>query len=173
MSPRKRDARLQVITFAFTLVADYFLLFTDDFALGVIIFWGAHLTAILRYRRQWRMAGVILVCIGMVSCLMLAALGMGGAVLYVASGVYTVLIVSVTVAAFMYEQGRFGDVCSRLGMILFLCCDVNLAIFNTTQVGTVLNDISAPLMWTFYLPAQILLSLSAAGQPQKMKPDRM
>jgi hypothetical protein len=48
-------------------------------------------------------------------------------------------------------------------MILFLCCDINVAIFNTAPPDTTLYSISAPLMWLFYLPAQILLSLSAAG----------
>jgi hypothetical protein len=163
MTPRKRDGRLQVVTFCFTVIADYFLLFTDDFAIGVIIFWGAHLSALVRYRRQWLQIGIALTGVGAVICTIMALTGRSIAVLYTACIVYAVLILSVTVAAFLYKQPKAANICSRLGMVLFLCCDINVAIFNTATPDTPLYNTSAPLMWLFYLPAQILLSLSASG----------
>lgn len=168
LTPRKRDARLQVLTFVFTVAADYFLLFTDLFAAGVIVFWGAHLTALARYRKKWLLAGIILVSAGAALCAAFWASGRSAAILYVACGIYAVLILSVTAATFLYKQGRPGDICSRTGMLLFICCDINVAIFNTAEAGTSLYNVSAPLMWTFYLPAQILLALSAL--PDKKYP---
>lgn len=44
-----------------------------------------------------------------------------------------------------------------LGMILFLLCDINVAIYNT--IGK-MNLIVFILIWIFYLPSQLLLALS-------------
>jgi hypothetical protein len=48
-TPYKRDARLQLGVFAFTLVADYLILFTQYFTAGVLVFCCAHIVAIDRY----------------------------------------------------------------------------------------------------------------------------
>lgn len=52
------------------------------------------------------------------------------------------------------------------GMILFLLCDINVALFNIASyinpvytIGS-LADISCTLIWLFYLPSQVLLALS-------------
>lgn len=42
------------------------------------------------------------------------------------------------------------------GMILFALCDINVAL---TRIKS-LNEISFSLIWIFYLPSQVLLSLS-------------
>lgn len=54
-----------------------------------------------------------------------------------------------------------------LGMLLFLLCDINVGLFNITgfiemPLGTysVIYEFSSILMWAFYAPAQVLLTLS-------------
>ena len=54
-----------------------------------------------------------------------------------------------------------------LGMILFLLCDINVALYNiigfislTGKFINILYNISFISMWLFYLPSQVLLSLS-------------
>ena len=57
-----------------------------------------------------------------------------------------------------------------IGMLLFLLCDINVGIFNVTNLIypssttiTQLSLISGFLMWFFYLPSQLLLSLSGCN----------
>ena len=45
------------------------------------------------------------------------------------------------------------------GMILFLLCDVNVALYNTLLS----TEMTYVLMWFFYLPSQVLLALSGKG----------
>lgn len=54
-----------------------------------------------------------------------------------------------------------------LAMFLFLLCDLNVGLYNITkttsflpQYGSLLSNISSILIWLFYLPSQVLLSLS-------------
>lgn len=54
-----------------------------------------------------------------------------------------------------------------LAMILFLLCDINVTLYNITgsidisnDFTKLLNNISFVSMWLFYLPSQVLLSLS-------------
>lgn len=52
------------------------------------------------------------------------------------------------------------------GMVLFLLCDINVGLFNLSgfiAVGSsyeIIYSISSILMWTFYAPSQVLISLS-------------
>ena len=53
------------------------------------------------------------------------------------------------------------------GLVLFLLCDINVMIFNLGNFFDILSgfylkmqDFSAILMWTFYLPSQVLIVLS-------------
>lgn len=54
-----------------------------------------------------------------------------------------------------------------LGLFLFVLCDINVGIFNITNYMTVynsnynmINTISSISIWLFYLPSQVLISLS-------------
>jgi len=53
-----------------------------------------------------------------------------------------------------------------IGMVLFLLCDINVGLFNLSAflpVGPVYDKIyalSSILMWTFYAPSQVFISLS-------------
>jgi hypothetical protein len=57
------------------------------------------------------------------------------------------------------------------GMVLFLLCDTCVALSNITVIFplsgykmTSLHTISSLLIWVFYLPSQLLLSLSGNGR---------
>jgi hypothetical protein len=54
-----------------------------------------------------------------------------------------------------------------IGMLLFLCCDINVGIFNLLNLsivkGTFISKIyefASIAMWMFYLPAQTAIALS-------------
>lgn len=53
------------------------------------------------------------------------------------------------------------------GMVLFLLCDINVALYNLTEVTgfsgssiDTFHNVSGTLIWLFYVPSQLLLSLS-------------
>jgi len=76
------------------------------------------------------------------------------------------LITNVIKAKKAYINGVFpkpNGVMVVLGMVLFLLCDINVALYNvlgTFYINEPLYRISSVSMWLYYLPSQLLLSLS-------------
>jgi hypothetical protein len=89
--------------------------------------------------------------------------GMGQYAVPIAAGVYAILIIAVTIAAFKRRQAHANNILSRLGMILFLLCDVNVLLWNMrTMAGvTEIPHWTVTIIWMFYLPGQTMLALSA------------
>jgi len=171
---RERTPLIQSIIFCVTLGADFFLLFTPYFVPGVFVFIGAHLCALIRYMPRWALpAGICALAVFLlVTFLAPRALHANAELtLFIAvCSAYAVLIISVTVSTFHAPQPRLNTLFSRIGMCLFLACDINVAIFNAMPAGMPAHTASIVLMWLFYLPAQTLLALSAykwltAGNP--------
>jgi hypothetical protein len=178
----RRDARLQVVIFAFTLAADFLILFTPHFTTGIAVFCGAHLTATYRYagaptaRKVAVIAGAVgaaIVTIATTSGVLsatgpqnLSASGSTAAapLLYAAAATpYALLIAAATVSAYRRRQARANNLLSRLGMTLFVLCDINVLLWNLRR-GIDMTEIpswTGILIWTFYLPAQTMLALSA------------
>ena len=154
---RGRVARLQAFVLAFTLAADFLLLFTQFFTAGLLIFLAAHICALIRYRPRFILPACV--CAGVVS--LIAGLALNLPPPAVIACIYAVLIISVTVSTFFAEQPEINAFFSRLGMCLFIICDINVAIFNSASPGLTVHTASSVLMWAFYLPAQTLLALSA------------
>jgi hypothetical protein len=171
----RRDARLQVVILAFTLAADFMILFTPYYAAGVAVFCGAQFTAVLRYgggshaRTMAAVAGLTAAGIASVGLIPETGDMAGTDLLLAAAAAYTVLITAATVHAFKRRQARVNNVMSRVGMVLFMLCDVNVLLWNVrSAAGTVTAESAAAipewtfnLIWTFYLPAQTMLALSA------------
>ena len=166
---RERTPLIQSIVFCFTLGADLLLLFTPLFAAGVFIFLGAHTSALIRYRPRWALpAGICSAAVFVLAALFATKILHANSELTLVISVcaaYAVLIISVTISTFHSPQARVNTLFSRLGMCLFLACDVNVAIFNAMPAGHPAHTASIVLMWLFYLPAQTLLALSAVKWP--------
>jgi hypothetical protein len=181
--PHIRDARLQVVIFAFTLAADFLILFTPNFTVGIAVFCGAHLTALVRYAGAKRAKAMALIALAVAAAAAaiafmtspagsvvrdnLSTLSFGGEETipwsYAAAASYTLLITTATVYAFKRRQAHMNNILSRLGMTLFLLCDVNVLLWNLRNDAglTGIPEQTYVLMWTFYLPAQTMLALSA------------
>ena len=157
--PRREVAGIQAIVFAFTLGADFFLLFTPFFAVGAAVFCGAHICALLRYRPRVLLPACICAAAVFIIAATVLHLPMATAV----PCAYTVLIISVTISTFFADQPRLNAIFSRLGMLLFIACDINVAFFNALPSENILHTAAIFLMWGFYLPAQTLLALSATS----------
>ena len=170
---RERAARIQAIVFCFTLAADFFLLFTPLFTTGVFIFLGAHACALVRYRPRWALpagAGAAAVFAAVMLVLIYNRHMDAESALFAAvSLAYAVLIISVTVSTFFAEQPRVNALFSRIGMLLFIACDINVMAFNTLPAGSAPHTAAIVLMWAFYLPAQTLLALSATDIKEASK----
>ena len=160
-SGNARDARLQIIILLFTVIADYFLLFTSYFTAGILIFLGAHLTAIYRYHAPIFKICVISVALAFVVWLVSVIAGQPIDLMFCAVAAYMFTIITATIATFIARQAPVNNFLSRCGMILFLLCDVNVALYNSLPRDAAFSDTSMVLMWVFYLPAQTMLSLSA------------
>ena len=162
---RERAPRIQTLVFCITLGADFFLLFTPLFTTGVFIFLAAHLCALIRYKPRWALTAGICSAAVFVFVMYFAQnilqANADTSLFAAASAAYAVLIISVTISTFHAIQPRINTLFSRIGMCLFLACDVNVMIFNVFPAGMAPHTASIVLMWFFYLPAQTLLALSA------------
>ena len=166
---RRKVALVQIVVFCFTLGADFFLLFTNLFSIGVLVFIGAHVCALYRYKPGWLLqigisAAVLFVLI-MLFLPKLLPSDIELTLVIAASCAYTLMIVSVTVSTFHSPQPRQNELFSRIGMLLFIGCDINVLIFNAMPIGSGFHTLSIVFMWLFYLPAQTLLALSTANLP--------
>jgi hypothetical protein len=179
--PCRRDAVLQAIVFAFTLPADFLILFTPHITEGIIVFCCAHMAALVRYagaKRGMRISvGACVILAGSAVALFAGKPAMfGDAAIFsldnelyaelIASIAYAILITSVTIAAFRKRQARAAGILSRLGMALFMLCDVCVLLWNLRMgVGvTAIPGWTVTLIWAFYLPGQTMLALSAIGK---------
>jgi hypothetical protein len=187
-TPYARDARHQVAIFLFTLVADFFILFTSHYAAGVLVFCGAHLIAINRYagrgitKRMAVIAGASAAALALIAVIYVHIYptglphagelyhekpgGVEAAGYYfelISYAIYAMLITAATVTAFRRRQARVNNILSRLGMTLFLLCDVNVLLWNMLRWAnqTWIPGWTVTLIWTFYLPGQTMLALSA------------
>ena len=80
--------------------------------------------------------------------------------LIVLGGIYALLfIANIAVSIAFFKKNK---TIVLAGLVLFALCDVNVLILNLPQFGV---NIGFPwtftLIWVFYLPSQLLLSVSA------------
>jgi hypothetical protein len=166
---RRKVAQIQLLVFCFTLAADFFLLFTDFFSAGLLIFIGAHMCALYRYKPSWLLPVSIITAALFAAILLflpkIIPADTALTLIIAACFAYTLLIVTVTVSTFHSPQPRQNELFSRIGMLLFLGCDFNVLFFNALPIGSHIHTLSIVLMWFFYLPAQTLLALSTANLP--------
>ena len=170
----------------FTMISDIFILLTDHYMYGLITFIIAHqlhgirLTMVDQKKEAKLTRGILLrtlcrfllqVGIASVICIALVIAGVAMESLLIASVLYFVCIftnVIMSIKVEVQEPSEKSNLLFAAGMILFLLCDINVAFFNLSgfieipeHINSLLYAFSSILMWTFYAPSQILLSLSA------------
>ena len=137
----------------FTVVADYFLLFTDRWELGILAFILAHylrvltLSLTLSEKRGGLYSGLILAAIGLIYIFHLPRTeGLGL--------IYAALILAGTCLAI-----NRGNKLLMWGYFLFLACDLSVVFANYPLLGPGISSIFRKLIWIFYLPSQVLLAI--------------
>ena len=157
-----RGERLVGLALGLTAWADWYLLVRNrHYALGVGIFCGVQLCYLIRLRREsggqswWgaRLALVLGALAGLAALRQLTALN---------------VIVSIYITSFLCNVGLSLTLSGRrmrlfaLGLALFLCCDLWVGVFNLPGLRPDAFYAFARVgMWLFYLPAQVLIALSA------------
>lgn len=105
-----------------------------------------------------------------VSLLVLFA-GVAPDCLLIASVFYFICIVTNTINAVSLacsDLHHKSNLLYGIGMLLFLLCDINVGLFNLSgfiampdAIYSIIYAYSSILMWTFYAPAQVLISISS------------
>ena len=155
-SSNKSDSRHVVGALIFTMIADIFLLFNLSHYAGVLSFSIVQLIYQKRHNIRFFIFGMIVATLTLPATFILPFEH-----LHIAAGAYAILILTTFVSTFWALLPRFNLGCIRLGMILFILCDIHVALYNQLPWGSNYYEISAVAIWIFYLPSQLLLALSA------------
>lgn len=160
---RQGGCRLVSAALALTVLADVFLLLLNaHYALGILLFCGVQGLYFIRIvrgggRNLWGLRlGLFLL-----SLVVLNLLG---------------LLIPLNILALFYFTNFFCNALASLscsgrsmrlfsiGLWLFLCCDLCVGLFQNPQlVPPAMSPFVSVGMWLFYLPAQVLITLSGAN----------
>lgn len=151
--------RLVPVALALTAGADWFLLVRNDrYAAGIALFLCVQTVYYLRLRRMGAGAAYPLragLALGLGAGLYLLRLASPVNLL---AGLYFSQLLSNTVLA--WRAGRPGRLFA-VGLTLFVGCDVCVGLFNALPPGSPPYSAASVGMWFFYLPSQVLITLSA------------
>jgi len=174
-----RDVFLLKSARFFTLVADYFLLLSNNYILGVLFFCVVQLIYIKRHslieKNIFNMKINHFIFISVFILLLLFAslilritdptvLLIGTSIVYALLLTFSVYCGIKTLKSSYYTKK--SSLFISCGMILLLLCDINVALYNLIDMsffpsiqGNFQLTIGS-LIWIFYLPSQLLLTLS-------------
>ncbi|MBZ2175565.1 lysoplasmalogenase [Schnuerera sp. xch1] len=167
------NIKLLQIGLFFTVVADLFLLTIDSYyILGVGAFCIVQIIYSVRYDiESWKITvrniTIILVII-LIAFIITNLLFIKIDLLIMIAIFYGIcLLISVIKAIKTYTHRLYpkpNGIMVAIGMILFLLCDINVALYNIFGIINItdglLYNISLISIWLFYLPSQVLLALS-------------
>lgn len=158
--------KLLIIGLFLTVIADYiFLIYQNLFPVAIGLFCIVQVLYTIRYNLENKYTNIFYVILSFIIIFL----------------IYIFIYISIKQIDLIFPLGLFYAICLAislkegfiqykyniysnsnkeiilLGMILFVLCDINVAIYNT--IGKT-NHIVFILIWLFYLPSQLLLALS-------------
>lgn len=168
----EHDVKLLQIGLFLTVIADFFLLILNDhYAVGVSIFTVAQVTYSIRYNVKNKRSTiknyiVIFGTVFLVYAIINRFVKMD-LILPISLCYGICLIVNVHKSIVIFKQNLYpkpNGAMIAFGMVLFLLCDMNVALYNifkyASQTDGIMYRISSVSMWLYYLPSQVLLALS-------------
>jgi len=176
----KTDLTLVQIARFFTLIADYYLVILDNYTLGVFFFCLVQITYIIRhslmenkkYRNLIFLSVTLIIVIFLFKKVRLTSFE--EKLLFLAFIYAALLISSIYVAIRTIKSSKYPKKSALLiaiGMSLFFMCDLNVAIFNLAETMSInlfkdeyIRFYSGFLIWLFYAPSQLLLTLSGSNK---------
>lgn len=157
----KIDAVLLKCAFFITIIADLNLLILNNYKLGVILFCIIQTLYITRHSLASKFNYIIwgLFCI----VFMIGVFHFKDLLLLAVFFYLCLSVLSIYTAISTTRYKKYPKITKTLiisGLILLFLCDINVAYFNINR-----NIISSFLMWFFYVPSQLFLSLSGEAKP--------
>lgn len=151
----KKDYFLLIAALFFTVISDLCIVEIERYELGVTTFCVVQLIYFVRHTQKSK---YLMYCPLVFIPATLAFLFWQQSYLIFISVVYAqCLLLSVVSAIIVFIKKRFifpNSYFILFGIILFLLCDINVALFN-------LNITDGRIIWFFYAPSQVLLAFSA------------
>lgn len=167
-----KDLHLLQIGLFITLIADLFLLVLDShYILGIILFSIVQILYSFRYEyRNLKLTirNFIIIFLGLsILHIIINKFVIELDFILVIGLFYGICLLNSVVKAVKAYKYKTYPIPNRqmilIGMMLFLLCDINVALYNILgYIGkvNVFYNISFVSMWLFYLPSQVLLALS-------------
>ncbi|MGN1373383.1 MAG: lysoplasmalogenase family protein [Candidatus Coproplasma sp.] len=177
-----RDNAVMVAALFFTAVSDLFILVLDKYyEVGLITF--IIVQSLYLYRlysdRLKKIYITIVARLVIMVALIITMAVLGKLNLLVAEcAIYITMLVTNVVDAFIICRKSVKDLLFAIGLLLFLGCDICVGLHNLGSVMGVglpnwLLQTVAVAIWAFYLPSQVLITLSVnrggLGLMQKVK----
>ena len=172
------DTRMLQSGLFFTVCADYCLVVSNKFILGVEIFCIVQIIYIFRFTRdlksKTKIFSTILIIYIILSITAFTAykvvkfdLRLILICIFYGCLITTSLIAGIRTLKTNYFS-LYSSVLISIGMIMFFMCDINVALFNILQKsGSYFANIPRFFIWIFYLPAQVMLALSGYNHRKK------
>ncbi|MGV8984126.1 lysoplasmalogenase family protein [Clostridium sp.] len=172
---KHRDIFLLRLALFITVMADLCLLVLDFYVLGVILFSLVQITYSVRYSTKKLKTTLLyffiaLQCVVLTYLITILLVGKINILVPISLFYFICLITSVSKAIKAWKNNLYPSPNKYMivfGMILFLLCDLCVALSNVTSTlaSTAcfmirFQQITWLLIWIFYLPSQLLLALS-------------
>lgn len=165
------DTRMLQSGLFLTACADYCLLLSNKYFVGVLIFCIVQIIYIFRFTRDLKSRNKIFSAILIIYIVLLIIIftnykvGNFDLILTLICLFYGLLITTSLITGIRTLKTNYFPLYSSvmicIGMILFFLCDINVALFNIFKAnGSCFASISGFLMWMFYIPSQVMLALS-------------
>lgn len=185
-----KDILLLRLALTFTFISDYFLLFTSEIIAGLLSFILVQLLYLVRIY-NWKQDAslisksknplylyflpniVITILILIPSFMFLKNINLDImlTITLVAFYFISLIINSISVLKISLKTRSKRAKIFAIGLLLFVLCDINVGLFNLTYYIPInpflykkIHDITSVSMWLFYLPSQVLISLSKYTQ---------
>lgn len=151
---------------------DYILLFTSRYLWGVLLFSIIQVIYFLYIRSDFGLYRYYSIILFITALINFTVQGQGFPIqfLEIISVFYFVSLVGniiVSLHQIRKSSGTLREIGFTIGLILFLLCDINVGIVNLISYipdswtfKWALYEFSTIIMWVFYLPAQMIITLS-------------
>lgn len=145
---------------ALTVAADFFLVLTDFYSIGLFLF----LMVQMNYYRFIAKTGcfplehfALMICVGSVLSVLINFFVMPIDInTFLAVTYFSSLVLNAVTAiklSSLYNEYRYISIC----LCLILCCDVHVGVTNVFSSG-IWYSFGLIAMWLFYLPAQVIIA---------------
>ncbi|WP_346915971.1 hypothetical protein [Clostridium sp.] len=164
----EKDKGLVQLARLFTLIADYFLTISGSYIMGIFFFSLVQITYIIRHslmenkKHKNLIFFIVSLAIALIVSFKIKITSIEKDLIVFALIYASLLTTSLYCAVRTISRGKYPKKSSlmiALGMVLFFMCDLNVGLYNILEEGNIRFFLGF-LIWLFYLPSQLLLTLS-------------